>query len=271
MPCYEQNSIPCTCTYSTAALNPDATVVLTKIGDDFPFRGIDGINGIVVTQNADTVFIDGANIGTGSLQTAYNGGNSIITAANIPVLIGGVGPMLVVSDPTNISLFNITTVSPGNGLVNIGNESGLTFNNPVQLLQPTPLDPFTNLRPVYPPTALSNLSTITSVPLIGGAVPANYVYTYTAPSANTINHLRLHIIGNDVVNGSFSIESVVKFSPNGVTVIVPGTNSITSDPTLPSVNIGYTSAGSQLNFVLLNPTLVTARVQAFLLATVLSY
>jgi hypothetical protein len=271
MPCYEQNSIPCTCTYSTAALNPDATVVLTKIGDDFPFRGIDGINGIVVTQNADTVFIDGANIGTGSLQTAYNGGNTIITANNLPVLVAGVGPLLDVRDPTPVGLFNITGIAPGNGLIQIGNESGLTFNNPVQLLAPTALDPFSNLRAVYPPTAISNLSTITSVPLVGGAVPANYAYTYTAPSTNTINHLRLHVVGNDVVNGSFSIESTVKFSPNGLTVIVPGSNNITSDPTLPSINIGYTSSGNQLNFVLLNPTLVTARVQAFLIATVLSY
>jgi len=272
MPCYEQNSIPCNCTYSTAALNPDATVVLTKIGDDFPFRGIDGIGGIIVTQNEDTVFIDGSGI-AGSLQTAYNGGNSIITAGGLPVIIVGANAELLrVADPTPTGLFSITSTGPGEALVRLSNGSGLTFNNPVQTLAPTPLDPFSNLAAVFPPTAVNNLSTINSVQNVGLAAPVNYVYTYTAPSANTVNHLRLHVVGNDINNGSFSIEATVKFSPNGPVIIVPGSNNIASDPILNNIDIGYTSAGNQLNFVLLNSVLpVTARVQSFLISTVLSY
>jgi hypothetical protein len=272
MPCYGQNSLPCECTYSTAAINPDATTVLTKIGDDFPFRGIDGINGILVTQNADTIFIDGANIGTGSLQTAYNGGNTIVTAGNLPVDISGTGDLLAISDTTPTGLFSITNAGLGDANIAFTNNSGFVINNPVQLVAPTPLDPFTNILVGEPPTAVSNLSTILSTPNIGLVVPLNIAYTYTASSLQTVSHLRLHLIGIDNINGSFSIESVVKFSPLGASPIITGTNAITSDPALSAVDIQYTFSGQQLNFVLINPNiLVTARVQIFLIATVMTY
>jgi hypothetical protein len=271
-PCFHQNSLPCDCTYSTPALAYDATAVMTKVGEDFPFRAFNGIGGVVVTQNADTIDIDGSNIAGGSLQSAYDGGNTILTAGGLPVDIEANNmPALNIHDAGPTGLFSVTSTAPGDADIVLSNASGLTLNSPVQLLAPTTLDPLSNIFVAHTPTAVNNLSTITSVanPLL--SAPANYVYSYIAPSANTVNHVRLHAVGVTAANESFSIEATVKFAPSGATPIIAISNSVAADLPLGGITIDYTFAGSQLNFVLIdNLGPITARVQSLVMATVLT-
>ena len=48
---YNQNDIGCDCSYSTASVGQDATVVMTMVGDDFPFRGFFAGPGITIDQD----------------------------------------------------------------------------------------------------------------------------------------------------------------------------------------------------------------------------
>lgn len=269
---FNQQNLPCSCTYSTAAPNPDATVVLTKIGDDFPFRGIDGINGIIVSQTADTIIIDGGGGAGVSLQSAYNGGNTIVEGGGLPVDITASGqPTFIVRDLGNTEIFNITNTVQGDALIRLSNNSGLIFNNPITNSLPTINDPFTNLRAFYPPSAINNTSTITSVTNVGAAVLTNLYASFIPQVLNTVNDLEYNIVGYiPATNQSFSITYKIKYSPTLPTQAIEISKSIAADPGITQIDVGYIITGVILNIVFIYPGApLTARVQYFLRATIL--
>ena len=117
---------PCDCTYSTVAGPSNATVVATKVGDDFQFYGLRGLGGTTITQNVGTGTIDitGGGGGVATLQTAYDNGNTITTAGGLAVDIqaSGAQPALNVHDAGPTGLFSITSTALS-GTANIVNNS----------------------------------------------------------------------------------------------------------------------------------------------------
>lgn len=244
---FNQNSAGCDCTYSTASVGQDATTVLVKQGDDFPFRGFFAGTGIEIDQdNLNPNGITITNIGGGgavTLQTAYDNGNTIVTAGGLPVdITADTQDALVVQDSGPTGIFSIVNTAPGDADITLFNDSGLQFQNPIGANAPALGDPSAQTLVDAPPSAVDNLSTIT----IG-----DIAYTFTPDVPNILTLLRVHFIGLDTLTGdSFNISQTVKYSPLGTVPVSLYSNEVSADPSLGAIAITPTANVGQLDFVL---------------------
>ena len=155
--------------------------------------------------------------GAVSLQEAYNAGNTIVVAGNLPVDIStGVGvhqPLLNVHDSGNTGLFTIDSTGFVNGdaLVRLSNDSGLTLNNPInKILAPTAADPFTRLSVHGAPSAVGVASTIPNVANAAAITAANAAFSYTIP-ATSVSMVELTIVGQSAgLAASFVAKMLIK-------------------------------------------------------------
>jgi hypothetical protein len=253
--CLAQDNLPCDCTYSTLPGPFTATTVATKVGDDFRFRGLVGINGTVVQENGDVIEIDGSGVGT--LQTAYDGGNTILVAGGFPVDIQSVTTqsILNVRDNGLGGLFEITKTgvpAANDATIRFANESGILFNNPIGNLTPTVNDPFTRLQVAANPLAVNTTSTIVSSAALPGAA-GNFIHSATF-AANTVNSIDIVITGvatGGLSPSSFTAKLLVKFAPGSAIPVLISTSDYAVDATLTDLNVGVASVGNVVNFVLI--------------------
>jgi hypothetical protein len=284
VPCYALNDIPCNCTYSTVvplAGAFTATVVATKVGDDFPFYGLVGVGGTSVLLNPATniIEISGGGAGGGSLQTAYNVGNTIITAGGLPVSIQSTAaPALVVRDAGPTGLFSITSTVPGDANIVFSNQSGITLNNPIAAAAPTSQDPLAQVLTFAPPSAVAVGSTITAAANIGAATPANYVYSYTPPvttPATSVSRVKIQVVGYTAgTNSMFSFEVNARLAPGSAQQVLLGNINSELDAALATLTIDVAYTANTLNFALIGgptPGVTTYLARGSAIATVLQY
>lgn len=282
VPCYTQSNIPCDCTYSTVvplAGNFSATVVATKVGDDFQFYGLLGINGTTVLRNPATNIIEINGSGGVSLQTAYNNGNTIVTAGGLPVSIQATAsPALVVRDAGPTGLFSITPTVVGDANITFSNQSGIRIHNPIAAAAPTSQDPLSQILSFAPPSAVAVGSTVTAAANIGAATPANYVYSFTPPvttPANTVSRVKIQVVGYTAgTNSMFSFEVNARLAPGSAQQVLLGNISSELDPALVTLTIDVVYSANTLNFALIGgptPGVTTYLVRGTAIATVLQY
>lgn len=283
--CFAQSTIPCDCTYSTVvpiAGAFSATTVATKVGDDFQFYGLLGVGGTTVLLNPATNIIEingGGGGGGATLQTAYNGGNTIVTAGGLPVSIQANNqPALIVRDSGLTGLFNITPTVLGDADVVFSNESGIKLNNPIAAIAPTSQDPLSQINAFAPPSAVNVASTVTSAVNIGAALPANYVYSYTPPTTNpvsTVTRVKIQVVGYSAGTASaFSFEVNARLAPGLVQQVLLGNISSELDPALATLTIDVLYTANTINFALIggpNPGVTTYLVRGSAIATILQY
>lgn len=263
---FNQNSAGCDCTYSTASVGEDATTVLVKQGDDFPFRGFFAGPGIEIDQdnlNANGITI--TNVGGGSvatLQSAYDNGNTIVTAGDLPVdITADDQAAFVIQDSGPTGIFSVVNTTPGDADITLFNDSGLQFQNPIGANAPALGDPSAQILVDAPPSAVGPTSTIT----IGDVA---YVFTPDVPNILTL--LRVHFIGLDTASGdSFSISQTVKYSPSGSVPVSLYSNEVSADPSLGAIAITPTLNVGQLDFVLTGGTVTDYVVRVYL--TIVDY
>lgn len=256
--CLAQNELPCDCTYSTVAGVFTATTVATKVGDDFQFYGLTGVGGTTVNLVGSVIEIDGGGGGGVTLQLAYNGGNTIAVAGGLPVDISAAGAqsLLNVHDAGLGGLFEITKTgvpAVNDAIIRFANESGILFNNPIGNLAPTVNDPFTRLQVAANPLAVNTTSTITaSAALPGAGVNTIYSATFAANTVNSVDIIITGVATGGLSPSSFTAKLLVKFAPGSATPVLVSTSDYAVDATLTDLNVGVTSAGNVLSFILLN-------------------
>jgi hypothetical protein len=281
--CFAQSTIPCNCTYSTVvpiAGAFSATTVATKVGNDFQFYGLLGVGGTSVLLNPATNIIEINGGGGGAtLQTAYNAGNTIVTAGGLPVSIQATNqPALVVRDAGPTGLFSITPTVAGDATIVFSNESGIRLNNPIAAAAPTSQDPLSQIVAFAPPTAVNVASTVTAAANIGAAVPANYVYSYTPPvttPANSVSRVKIQVVGYTAgSNSMFSFEVNARLAPGSAQQVLLGNVSSELDVALAALTIDVIYTANTINFALVggpNPGVTTYLVRGSAIATVLQY
>lgn len=270
--CYTQDSSGCDCTMSTLPGNFTATTVAGKVGDDFQMYGLAGVGGTTVTLVNDVIQIN-ANGGV-TLQEAYNAGNTISVAGNLPVDISTAAgvhqPLLNVHDSGNTGIFLIdsTGLLDSDALVRLSNDSGLLFNNPIdKALSPTAADPFTRLRASNAPSAVNTTSTIPNAANAAAINGTNAAFVYQIP-ATSVSMIELTIVGRSAaLAASFVAKMYIKTDLASATPGLLISTQLGADPALagmtPDVNVvagnllvGLT-AGPATNYVVRDFSVVT--------------
>jgi hypothetical protein len=248
--CYVQDSAGCDCEMITLPGPFTATTVAGKVVDTFQMYGLQGINGTTVLLNGNVIEIDGGG-GVVDLQTAYDGGNTIVLAGGVPVDIStpvGVNQeMFNIHDVGPTGLFSIDNIGLPVGDANIvlSNESGLTFNNPIAAAAPTASDPLTRLAADAAPSAVNVASTVANAINVAAISPANAVYSFTIP-ANSVSLIDLSVIAQTAALGSFAGKILVKVDPNSATQALVISNQTGADPGLAGATLDVSVVGGDL-------------------------
>lgn len=286
-PCFIQTDFPCDCTYSTIAGAFTATTVATKVGNDFQFYGLRGINGATVLLNGSVIEISGGGASSASLQTAYNNGNQIVISGNGPVDIRATSaPAFTVHDTTATGLFSIDTTpyaNTGDAIIRFSNRSGIKINSPIQLLAPTYQDPYSNILSFAPPTAATVTSTIVAAASIGAATSANSIFQYNVSNvvpavptpANTVTRIKIQVVGNATnVAGMFSFEVNARLAPGSVQQVLLGSVSSEIDPSLATLTVDVKYSSNTIDFMLIggpNPGTTTYLARGTAIITMMQY
>lgn len=226
----------CSCTYSTPALVFDATVVMTQVDDDFPFRAFVAGDNIDIVQNTQTIEINAED----SLQIAYDGGSNIDLNAG-PVTINTIDLLpgtqhLIYSNTLNgrpvHEINNSGTITNGveiqsNSLGNTISPPGVNNNDPYRVQS---LERITNLLPT-----------------------ANF-YVDTIPPSTIVNYRIRGVLkstGPPVVTHSFDMVFKAERDGANPTVVTPGNLTVMADVNelglTPSIN--STPNGIELTFI----------------------
>lgn len=248
---YKQTGIPCECEYDTLPGAFTATTVATKVDDTFFFRGLAGINGTTVTQNGNIIEIDGGG-GNTSLQTAYDNGNTIVTANTLPVdIIGNGQPLLNVHDSGDTGLFSIVATTTGDANIVFNNSSGILFNPPTNNTSvPTVADPYTRILSDAPPSVLTNTGLIPAAVSSGAATVTNSAFLFTAPVNTSVHTIDILVTGVNATPSSFSFHLLVKFAPSGVSPVLTSITSSSVDALLVGLTIVPVVSANDINFML---------------------
>ena len=279
IPCVFQN-VECECTYSTIPGPGTATVVATKVGNDFQFYALRGLAGTTVVQNLidNTVDIT-AGGAAATLQSAYDNGNTIVIDT-VPVdILASNEPALNIHDPGPTGLFSITSTAT-NGTANVVNNStsGFQLNPSVSnLVAPSPLDPYMQLLVTAPPNVASRTGTMTSALNIGAAGNANDVYRFTPSStpANTVSMFDIDVVGySPALTSSFAIKAVAKLAPASPSPVLLTSVSNSIDPALLGLSIDVRYTANTIHFDLIggpNPGATAYIVRTDVRQVVLTY
>jgi len=279
--CFGQDDLPCDCTYSTVAGVFTATTVATKVGNDFQFYGLRGINGATVTLNGTVIEISGGGASSASLQTAYNNGNQIIIAGSLPVDIQTVGQSAFrIRDGGNTGIMQVTSngFAAGDSLVQFSNRSGIRINPPVANAAPTYFDPYTNILSFAPPSGVI-VSTTTPI----GAPANSIVYSYNLASilpaipspAATVTRVKIQIVGySPSLTAMFSMEVNARLAPQSTQQALLGNISTELDPALAGLTVDVAYTANNINFVLIggpNPGVTSYTVRGTAIITMMEY
>lgn len=215
-------------TYSTAPGVHDGTLVMVKILDDFPFRGLNAGPNMLITQNTNDITFSPVD----SLQISYNGGRTITLNS---------GPVVV----TN------TNIAPGTEFLNLFRSDNVrmhTLSNVGQYLNGSITQVQTNSLVIPAPGVNDNdpFKNSSLVKVIN-QLPANVLYTQNVP-LNTVQNVNivgtLKSLGAPVVTNAFEIRFKAERA-GGAVSIVPGSLTVMGDinePALvPNITAGPTS------------------------------
>lgn len=226
----------CSCTYSTPATIFDATVVMTQVDDDFPFRAFLSGTNIDIVQNPQTIEINAQD----SLQIAYDGGSNIDLNA---------GPVTVNTTDLLPGTQHIIYSNTLNGRpIHEINNSG-TLTNGVEIQS-------NSLGNSIVPPGLSNNDPyrVQSLERISILVPTDIFYSDIIPPSTVVNYRIRGVLksnGPPVVTHSFDMVFKAERDGAAPAVFTPGSTTIKAHPNelglTPQINT--TATGIELTFV----------------------
>jgi hypothetical protein len=225
-------------TYSTAPGIHSATLVMVKILDDFPFRGINAGPNMLITQNTNDVTFAPID----SLQISYNGGRTITLNS---------GPVLV----------NTTNILPATQFINYIRSDGITIHslsNDGQYLNGgftqvqtngliIPAPGVNNNDPYKNDTLLKVVNQLPNTTLYTGNVPTDTVQNYHITGV-------LKSLGAPVVTNAFDIRFKAERTGAGAVNIVPGSVTVMGDINEPTLTPSITPGATSFTLSMINPT-----------------
>lgn len=197
-------------TYSTAPGVHDGTLVMVKVGNNFPFRGLNAGNNMTIIQNANDVTFNAVD----SLQISYDGGQTINLNS---------GPVSVTA-PNVVPATELIRFQNANTLTYLLTNGGMFLNgSSTQVQAPaTFVAPGNNNSDPYRNTTLSKFQILPTGTILTSPILPDTVYNYKLTAV-------YKTLGAPVATGSFELMFKVERTGAAPPVVTPGSLTLMAD------------------------------------------